>query len=280
MVTRISLILLALIIVVTVFMMAQSPSQDRDWVEYLSKITSATEDPETNLITLTNVRDWQYVDETIVDRTWLDTITIDPDNIKTVWFIVVPFGGLPIVGHTYLSFEFYDGSVYSFSIEARREIGEDYHTWTGLLNQYELAYTWSTERDAISRRVFLNQDVQRMYALDLSPSQRANLLRALTKETENLYQKPRFYNTLTSNCTSAMAEAINKNYPNSVPYSLTWNFPGHSDEFLMKENFIRVDDVEAAKTAATIEPNDPELKESAYGTPELFSKKLREILLK
>lgn len=273
------LIVLAAALCIVVFMVTQTPRNDRNWVEYLSRTTHVTHN-DTGTLTFSTIKDWQYEKEGPIDKTWLENVELDPNEVKDVWFIVVPFGALPIVGHTYLSFEFNDGSAYAFSIEARREIGEDYHTWTGLMNTYELIYTWSTERNAITMRMLHNENPQRMYKLNLTDTQKTNLFIALAEETTYLSDNPRFYNTLTDNCTNAMARAINKNYPGSISYSLSWTFPGGSDKFLMRQGFIETTDIKSTQAAAIIQPNDPELKKSAYGTPELFSAKLREVLHK
>lgn len=265
----------SLILAIVVIYIFPKPSNNRDWVHYLSRLTTTT--IEETQITLINVRDWEYKPQEIVSKQWISEVTIDTKNLTGVWFVVVPFGKLDVVGHTFLTFEFTDGSAYSFSIEARRENGEDYSTIQGLFNTYELAYTWGTERDFLTRRVLLHQDPLRMYKLELTLEQAQKLLSTLAVETNKLASTPRFYNTLTSNCTNTLARAINNNYPNTIPYSLTWNFPGNSDLFLMKEGFIaHTEPKDIFQKKHTLSPYDTAIEDAASLAATEFSLKIRE----
>jgi len=96
---------------------------DRNWIEEQSRTPTAT--IEEDEIVIHNVRDWTYDATGPLTKDWVD-LTIDPSEVKQVWFIIEPFGSWKAVGHTFLSFEFNDGGTIAFSIEARREEGETY----------------------------------------------------------------------------------------------------------------------------------------------------------
>jgi hypothetical protein len=208
------------------------------WDDAAAKSVSTSIDG--NILTLYNVRDWTYASSTILQKEWRDETVINIDELVGVWFLLEPFSEWQAVGHTYLTFEFKDGNNISFSIEARREADEEYSALKGFFRNFELTYTWGTERDLLTRRLLYLQHPLRMYPLTLELDIEKELLRSLAKQTNVLKEQPRFYNTLTANCTSVLANEVNLLYPQSIPYDISWNLPGYSDTFLMKEEHIEM----------------------------------------
>jgi len=267
------LLLLSLIslLCLGIYMFSLSPSNDRDWEAFSARTPNAIVSSST--VTLFNVRNWNHDSSRVLDRDWLESVKINPTEIKQIWFGLSSFSDIAAFGHTFLSFEFTDGNVYTLSIEARRESGEEYSFTKGLLRQYDLLYGWGTERDYVGVRTFLlNQKVE-LYPLDLTPEEAAAVFIALAEETSRVATDPRFYNTLTSNCTNELAKVINAKYPDSLPYHISHNLPGLSIEYLKNQGLID----EAAKR--TIIPADNQaLLETIDQTPVDFSRTLREII--
>lgn len=271
-------IVVVFIVLIVVYLCLQTPRADREWISYLSR-TSTTEETE-NGVRITNVLDWDYNIGSVSEEKWIDEIVIDPKNIVSVWFIVEPFYAYDLVGHTYLSFELEDGSAYAFSIEARREVGEGYSSRRGLFNQYELAYIWGTERDFVTRRALMLEHPQRMYRLAVSRDDAAAIFKTFADATNELANKPRFYNTLTSNCTNELAHSINDRYPNSIPYSITWNLPGNSDIFLLRKGFIeKTGTIEEMRKKAELIQHQEMIHTIAQLTPKEFSEELRQLFV-
>ncbi len=240
-VLRITGILILIVLVgAFVFAFTKTPQSDRDWSEEFSQTSSANITVD-GKIHITNVRDWTYDEGITISKDWRE-VTIDPTTIKRVWFVTEPFSSWTAVGHTFLSFEFSDGTVLSFSIEARREVGEKYSALRGLFNTYELAYQWGTERDFVTRRLlYLNHPVRR-YPLTLDHDMAEGLFRGAVERTNALAEKPRFYNTFTENCTNALAYIVNGIAPHTLPYDLSWQLTGYADLYLMKQGFIELTD--------------------------------------
>jgi hypothetical protein len=260
-----------------------TPSHDRDWVDYLSFQTTVTaQDDDTSVVTLSTVRDWTYDEnDVILEKNWTDNYTFATNDVTAVWFMVDRFGTVPVVGHSYLTFEFINGEALSFSIEARREWGEDYSMVRGMLNQYELAYTWSTERDMITRRVLKDNANLFMYKLTLSPDHAKTLLEATLEETSRIASNPQFYNTLTANCTNLLAMIVNNNTSTKLPYHISWNLPGLSDAYLMKHNYISMidNDVLRTKSAADLQNIRTHILSIKNNDHSEFSSSLRQALL-
>jgi hypothetical protein len=202
-----------------------------------------------------------------------------PSDVKRAWFLIEPFGGYEGIGHTFLSFEFEDGITLVFSVQARQERGEAYSAFRGLLNMYELAYQWGTERDFIARRLLYLDHELRMYPLEIDAADTERLLRSLLEETDALAAEPRFYNTLTANCTNMLAHIVNKHYPGKLPYDLAWNLTGYADLYLMDEGLISMEgSKEEARARASLTPHKAMIEALAEAGPSEFSATSRELL--
>jgi len=262
--------------ITVLYLRNDTPALERDWVDYLKYQPSVTF--HENVAILSTVRDWTYdEDDTIVERDWHNNYEVAISDVSDVWFMVDRFGKIPAIGHSYLTFSFASGDALSFSIEARREWGEDYSVWYGLLNQYELAYTWSTEREMLTRRVIKDNSNLYMYKLTITPAQAQTLLRSVLEATNDIAQTPQFYNTFTANCTNLLANIVNEKTTITLPYHLSWNFPGLSDTYLMKQDFIEVyeDDIQKTKEQASLQSVRNIIFEYKHQDHVLFSEAVR-----
>ncbi len=261
---------------VLVYDVLQTPRNDRDWLPEYDLTASA--DIASSSVTIHNVRDWTY-DSEVLSEDWT-TATVDPHTIVRTWFVVEPFGAIKGIGHTFLSFEFKDGTVLSFSIQARQEAKEKYSAFRGLVHTYELAYQWGTERDFISRRIlFLDHDV-RLYPMTISPEDSTRVFLAAISETNKLAEHPRFYNTLTANCTNMLAKLVNTYYPDRLPYDISWNLTGLADTYLMQQGIIDAAGrtPEEVRAAFDLTPHREVIRQNTTSSPVTFSALLRTLV--
>lgn len=216
------------------------PSHNRDWREDYSRLPEVTE--QDGRFRLANIRDWDYArDGTVTRQDWL-TREIDPDDLVQAGFLVEPFGGNAAIAHTMLVFTFADGASYVASIEARREVGEEYSAVkAALLPIFEYLFVWTTERDMYLNSEFMAGDQLYLYPLRLPPEQQKAVLAAMLRETAEVQAEPRWYNTLFSNCTNVLARTVNKIAPDAVPLDKAWVLTGHADEFLYGLGFFGTD---------------------------------------
>ena len=267
-----------LLIVVLVSIYTRVPERHAPWREDLAlspKVTTL----EDGSIQIENVRNWTYGSTTITGKGWSE-VQVNPKEVTRVWFMLEPFPYWDAIGHTYLTFEFSDGTALSFSIEAHMERDEKYSAFAGLWNEYELAYTWGTERDFATRRLLYLQHELRMYPLALTPEVAQELFVRFTKETVALQETPRFYNTLTENCTNTLAYMVNDLMPGALPPDLSWYLTGRSDSYLMKHGLItKVSDSEQITQARyDLTPFRADLLQAATSSPAVFSRTLRSLL--
>ncbi len=271
-----SFILLSLIFASIYFFILLQPSNNRNWEFGFQTLPNVI--ISGNNVTIKKLRDYSFTENNVTEK-YTDQ-TVDVSQLERVWFVVEPFTIKPFtnfkgVAHTYFVFDFKDHSPIVVSVEARREKGEKYDAWIGLLNQYELIYVWGTETDETIRRVVIEHNQLYMYPLTISTESAQKLFLEVASSTHDLENHPRFYNTFLSNCTNELAKAANKVKPNSVPLNIALFLPGYSEQELYKLGYIpNQQPLDQIKQSYYISDYVKQL----YADPD-FSQKLREKLL-
>lgn len=207
----------------------QPPRADRDWYPYLSRAVDV--ELSASRFAVTPVSAWSYAREGPTDETYIDA-AYNLSDLREVWFMLEPQPGSQLAAHTLLLFEFQGDRLLGLSIEARRERHEDYSAFRGLFNAFELAYIWGTARDFLTRRAVMLDHEVFVYPVDITDEQKRMLLTRLLQRTESLETGPRYYNTITSNCTNELAKAGGFQW--APAYILT----GRSDEYLFRRGII------------------------------------------
>ena len=134
------------------------------------------------------------------------------------------------MAHTFMSFGFKDGRYMAISIEARREEGEGFNPLAGLFRKYDLIHVVGDERDIVGVRSHIRNERVYLYRLELSTWQAENLFVSMLTVVNDIYQSPRFYNTLADNCLTGLLR-----YAESIPFWQQWIdyrlvLPGFVDE--------------------------------------------------
>lgn len=219
------------------------PRLDRKWVDNLAHMPNVQLSP--GAFALDHVADWSYTREGPATREAI-TFANTFDDLRNVWFMVEPQPGGEYAAHTLILFEFGGDRIVGLTVEARLEQGETYDAIAGAFNRYELSYIWATARELLTRRVtFLDKDVY-VYPLQLDESQKRNFLRLLLEGTIDVSTKPRFYNTITSNCTNELAKVA------GLGWHYSWVLTGYSPQRLYELKLIPGETFEAAKQSALL----------------------------
>ncbi|MCR4263532.1 MAG: DUF4105 domain-containing protein [Candidatus Roizmanbacteria bacterium] len=249
----------------------QKPSNDREWALEFEK-PSTVEFIGEDRVKINNIHDWEYTDNYVPSVHYFDE-TYNVKDLEKVWFVLEPFSDWPAVAHTYFVFDFQHQEPIAFSIEARREAYEPYSGVEGLAGKYELYYSWGTEHDFTGKRAYDQNATLYMYPLKLPQPRMINLFKTLAEETNTLAEKPRFYNTLMSNCTNELAKNVRKANPEALPWYSLYVLPGYSDYFLYEHGYI---DTQVSKL---------ELRQTYYIThivqqyyPDKFSDAIRDVI--
>jgi hypothetical protein len=205
------------------------------------RILSGVENLPDGTVRLTQVRDWRYSREAVLAKDYHD-VRYDPDEVVGLWVYEQELGLGGRIAHTFLVFEFPeeygDDRWLGLSVETRRELGETYSLVGGVLQKFEVTHIWAKEEDLVRRRVeFLDYPLRR-YRVTVSPENVARLFRQFTAETADLANTPRWYNTLTTNCTSSLIQYVNTVEPGSIPWHYSFVFTGRTDDYLARLGYL------------------------------------------
>lgn len=239
----IALAVLALLVGFYIAQKLKTPATNADWQIPLSRLSTAEFNGD--LVTVKNVRNFRYNgSENDQDLTvqYYDH-SYDLNKIKKVWYVTAPFNGFKIAAHTFLSFEFENNDFLSISIEARKTKGQVYSIVKGLFHTYPLMYIATDERDAIFVRANIRKDDVYVYPVKLSSPEKGRLLLVDMLETMNDLEKhPTWYNTLTRNCTSSIADHVKKISPERLPLVIWQGFvSGYADKLAIEQGLIDTD---------------------------------------
>jgi hypothetical protein len=216
------------------------PSNDGDWeygMQVLPHITMAGD-----IVEVQHERDFRWTTDGPISSDYIDQ-SFDVQRLQRLWFVLEPFTLAPFYGfkgvaHTYFVFDFQDQAPVAISVESRRQRGQGYDPVHGLLNYYELMYVWGTEQDLTGQRAVREKNQLYMFPVSGPVDSGRRLFRELAQTSQQLETQPRFYNSLTSNCTNELAKAANQAEPGAIPFNVGMILPGYSDDVLYDLGFI------------------------------------------
>jgi Domain of unknown function (DUF4105) len=221
--------LLVVFAVILVGWLGIRASNDRDWQPEVSVTPWAS--LAGDLVTVHGVRNFDYRTEIDFVPRW-ETRTYDLRALDTVDLVAVYWAGKAIA-HIMLSFGFGGRDFVAVSIETRKERTESYSALAGFFRQYELVYIVGDERDLIRVRTTYRSPQEDVYVYRLRPP-RENIRRAFLDyvSTMNAMRaRPRFYNTLTTNCTTGVLLHSRVN-PDAPPWSWKVLLSGYVPAYL------------------------------------------------
>jgi hypothetical protein len=176
------------------------PSKDRCWQTDVAVLPYAEMDGDT--VTVRNIRNFAYRSETDYEPRYYDK-TFDLAQLTSVDLIAVYWMG-DAIAHVMMSFGFAGKDYLCFSIETRKEVGQEYSSLKGFFKQYGLIYVAADERDIIRLRTDFRRPAEDVYLYRTRvPAENVRkLFLEYMKQMNGLRAKPEFYNTLTTNCTT------------------------------------------------------------------------------
>ena len=204
------------------------PSNDRDWAPELARTPYAT--VHGDLVTIHDIRNFDYRSETDFTPAYYDR-TFDLQKLDSIDLLAAYWMG-PAIAHMFVSFGFGDDHL-AVSIEARKERTEGYSSLKGFFRQYELIYIVADERDVVRLRTNYRKDPPEEVYLYRVHAPRENVRRAFldyVRAINDLHAHPRFYNTLTTNCTTNILVHAHVN-PGSPPMSWKVLLSGYAPQY-------------------------------------------------
>ncbi|MCH4092505.1 Lnb N-terminal periplasmic domain-containing protein [Acetobacter sp.] len=219
------------------------PRNDRIWAGEYAVPADARVDG--TIAHVSHIRNFTYKTETDYKSAYYDA-DYDLDRLSGMDLVTSYWAG-DAIAHVFLSFSFSDGRHLAISIETRRQKRFSYSTIAGFFHHYELFYVTADERDLIGVRTDIRKERVYLYHLQLAPATERRLFLSYLAEIHALNTQPRWYNTLTDNCTTGILQRADarwryrldwrvllSGYTASLAYDL--GFLDHRDNFATLQN--------------------------------------------
>lgn len=212
------------------------PRDDLDWAPEVSRGVTAT--VAGDIVTLHDIRDFTWRSTTDFTPAWREE-TFDLATLETV-DLASSVWSSKAIAHTLVSFGFADGRHVVFSGEIRKEKGEAFSSIGGFFKQFELVLVAATENDILRLRTDARGEAVSVFRLRVAPEKARAMFLSYAALGNDLAAQPRFYQTVTSNCTTIiwkLARAIDPRVP------LDWRvlLSGYLPAYLYDLGLIRTD---------------------------------------
>jgi Domain of unknown function (DUF4105) len=208
------------------------PTNDSDWQPDVAQTAEA--DIQGDEVTFNNVRNCDYQTETDYTPHW-ETRTVRISQITGV-DLAIDYWGSPWIAHPIASFQFADVPPLCFSIETRKKLGQSYSAIEGLYRRFELIYIVADERDVIRLRTNYRNENIYLYRTTISPEEARERFHEYIRSVNALRDKPRWYNAITTNCTTSIRDQHPAN--ERLPFDWRLLLNGKGDEMMYEHQRI------------------------------------------
>ena len=219
-----------LMLAISVWWMSIQPQADRHWAPDVARLPTITVDTQhPDLVHLRDVRNFDWRSETDFTPRW-ENRSYHLDQLTSVDVALSYWMG-PAIAHTLVSFGFADGQQLVFSFEIRKEAHEQFNALAGFFKQYEMALVAADERDILAVRTNVRGENVHLYRVNMPQVQMRALLIAYAQQAAALQAAPRFYHTLTANCTTIVWQLV-RSIGQSLPLNWRLLASGYLPEYL------------------------------------------------
>jgi hypothetical protein len=215
--------------VLLVWWQSIAPTNERLWADDVAQITNGSVDG--NHVTLRNVRNFDWRSNTDYTQRW-ETRSYDLDKLTSVDMVMSYWDGWAIA-HMLISFGFDDGQHVAFSVEVRRRKNATYSELGGFFKRDGLSIIAADERDVIRVRTNIRGEDDYLYRIRMPQPAMRSLFLGYVEQASRLVDTPRFYNTITVNCTTLVYHMM-KRIVGHLPWSYRLLFTGYLPAYVYR----------------------------------------------
>lgn len=208
--------------------------QDREWSPEVSKTLSFEQ--QGDIVTLHNVRNFNWRTEEDYDQHW-ETRTFNLNDLSGVNIITSYWMG-PQIAHTLVSFDFKNSAPITFSIEIRKEKNEAFSALGGFFRKFELSLITADEKDIIYTRSNVRGEQVYFFPIAMPKPEMRALFEEYLKKSVDLEKQAKWYNTLTSNCTTLVFDMVQSISNNNLPMDYRLLASGYLPNYLYDLNAL------------------------------------------
>jgi len=191
------------------------PSNDRVWADDVAQMT--TGEVEGSRVILHNVRNFDWRTLTDYTQRW-ESRSYDLQRLDSV-DMILSYWSYRAIAHVLISFGFDEGEHVVFSVEIRRKKGQGFSEIGGFFKEFELSIIAADERDVIRVRTNIRGEDDYLYQIRLPIPAMRSLFLAYVQQANGLVTTPRFYNTISVNCTTLVYHMVKH-----IVGFLPWNY--------------------------------------------------------
>jgi hypothetical protein len=205
------------------------PSNDRIWADDVAQMTSGV--VTGSQVTLHNVRNFYWLSDSDYTQRW-ETRQYDLDKLRSVDMIMSYWSG-PAIAHMLVSFGFENADYVVFSVEIRPRKGDSFSEIGGFFKEFGLSIIAADERDVIRVRTNVRGEDDYLYRIEMPVSAMRSLFLAYIDQANSLMHAPRFYNTITANCTTLVYHMM-KRIVSYLPLNYSLLLTGYLPEYVYR----------------------------------------------
>lgn len=209
---------------------------DSNWSPDVAQQTTGEIDGDR--MTLTNIREFEWRSNDDYTENWT-TRTYDLSQLETLDLFLSYWGG-PQMAHFILSFGFSDGTYLAWTVEVRRPVGGVYSPLADAFKTHTLVTLATVEQDVVGVRSNVRGEDVRLFRLNVPRERARMLLEGYVQDANRLAENAQWYNSLTTNCTTAVYRII-ATLGGAVPVDWRLIANGFLPEMLYDEGVLNTD---------------------------------------
>jgi len=180
------------------------PKAVANWATDVSR--QATGVVSGDMLEMTDVRDFDWATRTEFTEKWVAE-SYDLSKLRDLDLILAYWAG-PEMTHVIMSFGFEDGRHLAWSVEVRALKGGEFSPIADLFRNSPLVIIASEERDVVRLRTNVRKEDVQLYRLRVTPATARAILLEYVEKSNGLAVKPRFYNSIITNCSTAVVALV------------------------------------------------------------------------